>query len=106
MSDEDKAALQNLIDLSDQVEEAFSEMKDYLSDIFGDLGNSMLDAMISAFDSGTDAASKYIESVSDMLATLAKQMVYSVTLAPLLEEAQSKMMDISKNTGLTDEAKF
>lgn len=106
MTDEDKAALQNLIDLSDQVEEAFSEMKDYLSDIFGDLGNSMLDAMVSAFDSGTDAATKYIESVSDMLATLAKQMVYSVTLGPLLEEAQNKMLDISKNTGLTDEAKF
>lgn len=106
MTDEDKAALQNLIDLSDQVEEAFSEMKDYLSDIFGDLGNSMLDAMISAFDSGTDAATKYIESVSDMLSTLAKQMVYSVTLAPILEKAQKSMMDISKNTGLTDEAKF
>jgi hypothetical protein len=106
MTDEDKAALQNLIDLSDQVEEAFSEMKDYLSDIFGDLGNSMLDAMVSAFDSGTDAATKYIESVSDMLATLAKQMVYSVTLAPILEDAQNKMMDISKNTSLTDEAKF
>jgi hypothetical protein len=41
-----------------------------------------------------------------MLATLAKQMVYSVTLAPLFEEAQNKMLDISKNTGLTDEAKF
>jgi hypothetical protein len=33
-------------------------------------------------------------------------MVYSVTLAPLLEEAQSKMMDIAKNTGMSDEAKF
>ena len=106
MTDEDKAALQHLIDLSDQVEEAFAEMKDYLSDIFGDLGNTMLDAMVSAFDSGTDAAQKYIESVSDMLATLAKQMVYSVTLAPIIEQAQKQMMEISKNTGMSDEAKF
>jgi hypothetical protein len=106
MTDEDKAALQNLIDLSEQVEEAFTEMKDYLTDIFGDLGNTMLDAMVSAFDSGTDAAQKYIESVSDMLATLAKQMIYSVTLAPIIEQAQEKMMEISKNTRMTDEAKF
>lgn len=106
MTDEDRAALQHLIDLSDQVEEAFAEMKDYLSDIFGDLGNSMLDAMVSAFDSGTDAATKYIESVSDMLSTLAKQMVYSVTLAPILDEAQNKMTDIAKATGMSDEAKF
>lgn len=106
MTDEDKAALQHLIDLSDQVEEAFAEMKDYLSDIFGDLGNSMLDAMVSAFDSGTEAAQKYLESVSDMLGTLAKQMVYSVTLAPIIEQAQKQMMEISKNTGMSDEAKF
>lgn len=41
-----------------------------------------------------------------MLETMAQQMVYSVTLSPLLEEAQNEMMEVMKNTNLTDEQRF
>lgn len=55
MSDESKAALQYMIDLAQQAEDAYSELNDYMTDIFGDLGNSMTDALVNAFVSGTDA---------------------------------------------------
>lgn len=106
MSDEDKAALQNMIDLAEQAEEAFESLNDYMTDIFGDLGNSMSNALVDAFKNGTDAAEAFSQSVSDMLETMAEQMVYSVTLAPLLEEAQNEMMNVMKNTTLTDEQRF
>ena len=41
-----------------------------------------------------------------MLEALAKQMIYSVTLAPLIEEAQKKMMDVMQNDAMSDEQKF
>ena len=106
MSDEDKNALQNMIDLAEQAEEAFESLNDYMTDIFGDLGNNMSDALVDAFKSGTDAAESFTQSVSDMLETLAEQMIYSVTIAPLLEEAQNEMMEVMKNTSLTDEQRF
>lgn len=106
MSDESKAALQNMIDLAQQVEEAYNQLNDYFTDIFGELGNSMSDALVDAFSNGTDAAQAFTDSVSDMLETLAKQMVYSVTLAPLMEKAQSQMIEVMQNTGLSDEQKF
>lgn len=106
MSDESKNALQNMIDLAQQAEDAYNELNDYFTDIFGELGNSMSDALVDAFKNGTDAAKAFTDSVSDMLETLAKQMVYSVTLAPLMEKAQSQMMEIMKDTGLSDEQKF
>lgn len=106
MSDEDKAALQNMIDLAEQAEEAFESLNDYMTDIFGDLGNNMSDALVDAFKNGTDAAEAFSQSVSDTLETMAQQMVYSVTLAPLLEEAQNEMMNVMKNTTLTDEQRF
>lgn len=106
MSDEDKAALQNMIDLAEQAEEAFESLNDYMTDIFGDLGNSMSNALVDAFKNGTDAAEAFSQSVSDMLEIMAEQMVYSVTLAPLLEEAQDEMMNVMKNTTLTDEQRF
>lgn len=106
MSDEDQAALQNMIDIAKQAEEAFESLNDYMTDIFGDLGSSISDALVDAFKNGTDAAESFIQSVSDMLETMAEQMVYSVTLAPLLEGAQNEMMNVMKNTTLTDEQRF
>lgn len=106
MSDEDKAAFQNMIDLSKQAEEALKTVNDYLTDIFGELGNTMSDALVDAFANGTDAAQAFTDSVSNMLETLAKQMIYSVTLAPIIEKAQGQMMEVMENTGLSDEEKF
>ena len=106
MSDEDKAALQNMIDLAEQAEEAYEALNDYMTDIFGELGGSMSDALVDAFKNGTDEASAFADSVSDMLESLAEQMVYSVTLAPIMEEAQSAMLDVMKDTSLTDKQKY
>lgn len=106
MSDEDKAALQNMIDLANQAEAAYEELNSYMTDIFGELGSTMTDALVSAFVNGSDAAEAFYDSVSDMLEALAKQMIYSVTLAPLIEEAQKKMMDVMQNDAMSDEQKF
>ena len=106
MSDEDKAALQNMIDLAEQAEAAYEELNSYMTDIFGELGSSMTDALVSAFANGSNAAEDFYDSVSDMLEALAKQMIYSVTLAPLIEEAQKKMMDVMQNDAMSDEQKF
>lgn len=106
MSNEGKAALQNMIDLGKQAEEAYKALNNYMTDIFGDLGNTMSDALVDAFVNGTDAAKAFTDSVSNMLETLAKQMIYSVTLAPVIEKAQNQMMEVMKDTGLSDEQKF
>lgn len=106
MSDEDKAALQNLIALSQQAEDALQVVKDYLTDIFGELGNTMSDALVDAFRNGTDAGEAFYKSVSSMLEKLAKEMIYTVTIAPYIEKAQERMLDVMQNENLTDEQKF
>lgn len=106
MSDSDKAAFQDMINLSKQAEEALQVVKDYLSGIFGELGNTMSDALVDAFKNGSDAAQSFADSVSDMLESLAKQMVYSVTLAPIIEKAQKQMLGVMQNTDLSDKQKF
>lgn len=106
MSDEDKNALQNMVELYEQYEEAMQQVRDYLSGIFGELGNSMSDALVDAFKNGTDAGEAFYKSVSEMLENLAKQMIYSVTLAPIMEKAQAQMLEIMKNGNLSDAEKF
>lgn len=87
-------------------QEALNEVKDYLSDIFGDLGATMTDALVDAFANGTDAAQAFTDSVTEMLEKIAKQIVYSVTLAPLAKKAEEDMLEVMKNTGLSDEEKY
>lgn len=106
MSDEDKNALQNMINLYEQYEEAMQDVRDYLSGIFGELGNTMSDALVDAFKNGSDAAEAFSKSVSQMMEDLAQQMIYSVTLAPIMEKAQEQMLEVMKNGDLSDAEKF
>lgn len=106
MSDESRAALENFINLAEKQEEALSVMKDYLTDIFGELGGNLSDALTDAFRNGSDAAQEFEKSVVSMLEGLAQQMAYSVTLAPLFEQASEKMLGIMKTEGLTPEEQF
>lgn len=102
----DKEALQYIIDLYDQAEEAWEYVKDYFEGVFGDLGQTLTDALVDAFKNGTDAGKAFADSLTGMLEKLAEQMIYTVTIAPLLEKAQEEMLDVMKREDLTDEEKF
>lgn len=102
----DKEALQYIIDLYDQAEEAWESVKDYFEGVFGDLGLTLTDALVDAFKNGTDAGKAFADSLTGMLEKLAEQMIYTVTIAPLLEKAQEEMLDVMKREDLTDEEKF
>ena len=102
----DKEALQYIIDLYDQAEEAWKSVKDYFEGVFGDLGQTLTDVLVDAFKNGTDAGKAFVDSLTGMLEKLAEQMIYTVTIAPLLEKAQEEMLDVMKREDLTDEEKF
>ncbi len=106
MTEESKEALQNMVDLANEAQEAYDQLNDYFTDIFGELGSTITDALADAFANGTDAAQKFTDSVEDMLETLAEQMVYSIALQPLFKKAQDQMMAISQDTGLSDTDRF
>lgn len=106
LSEENQRYLQQMLDNWSTYEEALDSVKNYLTGIFGDLGNTMMDALVDAFENGTDAAKKFTDSVSDMLEKLATNMIYSATLGPIMENAQERMLEITKNEELSDEEKF
>lgn len=105
MSDEDKVRLQSALDYIDIQEQAFTEMQSYLTGIFGDLGNTILDTFVNAFKGGEDAMSNFYSSASDMLANLVKGFINSMRIAPIIEQATKEAMTIQSNTNLTAEEK-
>lgn len=106
MSDESKEALQHLIDLAKQQEEAFKEIRNYLIDIFGELGNAMTNALVDAFKSGTDAGKAMVESVGRMLEKLGADMVYSAVLQKYFLKAQKEMEKYATDENLSEEERF
>lgn len=93
----------------DTFEQAMEATRDYLSSIFGDIGNSILDAMMAVAD-GTKTAEEsmeaMMESLSQTVRNFAKDMLYSMTIAPLLKKAQSEIEKIYATTEGSDEDKF
>ncbi len=106
MSQEDKDALQSMIDYANMAEEAWQQVHDYFTDIFGSFGDTLTDALVEGFENGTSAAKDFTDSVGDMLEKLAKQMVFSILFSELIENAQAAMEEVTKNGDLTDQQKF
>ena len=106
LSQQDKEYLQEMSNNWKLYQDAIASVNDYLTDVFGNLGNTMMDALVDAFENGTDAAQAFTDSVSDMLERLASNMIYSVTLGPLFEQAQKDMLAIMGDETKTDEEKF
>ena len=106
MSDASKEALQHLIDLAKLQEEAFKEIRNYLTDIFGELGNTITNALVDAFKSGTDAGKAMVESVGRMLEKLGADMVYSAVLQKYFLKAQKDMEKYATDEHLSEEERF
>lgn len=94
-----KAALENMLSLYKQNEEAIKSMNDYLHGLFGSLGSSITDSLVTAFRTGEDATRAFTSNIGEMLNNFAKQMAYSSFLAPLMEKAQKDVADALRLTG-------
>lgn len=94
-----KEALENMLALYKQNEEAIKTMNDYLHGLFGSLGNAITDSLVTAFRTGEDATRAFTSNIGDMLNNFAKQIAYSSFLAPLMEKAQKEVADAMRLTG-------
>lgn len=94
-----KEALENMLALYKQNEEAIKTMNDYLHGLFGSLGNAITDSLVTAFRMGEDATRAFTSNIGDMLNNFAKQIAYSSFLAPLMEKAQKEVADAMRLTG-------
>ena len=108
LSDKNKKLIKSLVADWETYEEALSAMRDYLSSIFGEIGDTIMDSMIAVADgtmSAADAMTMRLEALSDTVREFAKNMIYAMTIGPLLEQAQKEIEEVQTGTG-TDEEKF
>lgn len=88
MSDENRALLESLLNLDEAAKEAEEQLKSYLTQTFGSLGDSLADSIVTAFQTGEDAAQIFKGNVTDVLNDIAKQMVFGLYLKDTFDKLE------------------
>lgn len=102
---ENQGMLREMVDDWETYEEALTAVRDYLQDIFGDLGSTLTDALVDAFENGTDAANTFVDSVGQALRLLGKRMASSIVFGKLFEDTQKRIEKVMQSD-LSDEERF
>lgn len=105
LSKQNQEMLRDMVDNWELYEEAVQAVNEYMQGIFGELGNTLTDALVDAFENGSDAAEAFVDSTGQALRKLAKDMVYSMTLGKVFEEAQKSVDEINRSD-MSDEERF
>lgn len=108
LSESNQNLIKSLVSDWGTYEEALDATRDYLSSIFGELGDTILDTMVNVADgtmSAADAMTTRLEALSDVVRNFAKNMIYAMTLGPILDKAQKDIEDILSGEG-TEEEKY
>ena len=97
-----KKAFEALIKKEEDFEAALKQMDDYLGGIFGNYASDIMDAVVDAFERGTDAAEAFGDVTKKVMRNVAKDMVEAAVLQPVKQE-QSELVKKAYATGNRDE---
>ena len=86
-----KKAFEALIKKEEQYEESLKKMDEYLSGIFGNYGDDVLNAVVDAFNKGENAAIAFGEATNKVMQQMVKDMMQASILQPILKEQAEKM---------------
>lgn len=108
ISQENRDLIDELIADWEYYEEATEAVTQYLSDIFGELGQSISDSLLEAFKNGTDAAEAMGDATGKVIEQLAKDIAHMTFIQPLLDEAEvrSKIVQDQYSRGKITQEKY
>ena len=88
---EQQLLVEELINNGELLQENLDAITGYLQDKFGQMGNTISDALVDAFENGTDATEAMGDALSNILGDIAKDMAYSAFIQPLLDQANEQI---------------
>jgi len=86
LNEETENLLQNTIDWQTKMEEAEQQMKQVSQELVGMMGDDLKNALVTAFEEGTDAAAAFGDSVEEILENMIAGEVVNQVMGPLLNQ--------------------
>lgn len=93
---ETKETLEQLIKYQTELDEAMSEMKDYVSTMYSPIVDNMTSALFDWLDTGKDVMDSFQNYASDTFRNVAQEMVQQMIQDNVLKGYQDNMMDVYK----------
>lgn len=97
LAGETKESLEALIEFENSIRAAEEAMRDYISDTFGVLGDGLTDAIVDAFQNGTDAAQTFRDNITEVLEDVGRQMVRNLFVQQAVEAYEDELEKVYKN---------
>ena len=98
-SEEQKRALQDLIDLEKQAQKAGEDLDKYLESTFGQLGGDLMNDIVNSLKDGKDAFAEFGKSAGKVLEKLQKQMLFEVHFSERFKKFQEEIKNVYKKGG-------
>ena len=98
-------ALQSALDYSKKYEEALKSMDDYLTGVFGSLGNDMMSAIVDNLGNAQDAVDEFGKSSAKTIGKLLEDIAFSLFLADDFKKLSDDSKAVMESTTLTPEEK-
>lgn len=93
-----KKAFEALIKKEEDFEAALKQVDDYLGGIFGNYASDIMDAVIDAFERGTDAAEAFGDATKKVMRNVVKDMMQAAILQPVIQK-QSELVKQAYGSG-------
>ena len=108
LTSEQQLLIEELISNGELLQENLDAITGYLQDKFGQMGQTISDALVDAFENGTDAAEAMGDALTDILEDIAKDMAYSAFIQPLLDQANEQIDNLTQKraTGRISEEEY
>lgn len=90
--------LQHATDLQKAYEDAKKAIDDIIQGLVGDLGSQLRDALVSAFEDGTDAAQGFADAVENVLSNALSNIIFSAVFDQAFKDLTAKLEE-SATTG-------
>lgn len=103
LSKENRELIEQMIADWEYFEEATQAVTDYLTNLFGDFGTTMVDILVNSFRDGTDAALEFGDAMSDIINRLTKDFIYSAFIKDLVDDAQAQVEALNEQDMSSEE---
>jgi hypothetical protein len=102
LDDKTKQLLQNALDWDDAVKEAKEQIAEITTELAGDVGNNLRNAIVDAWKAGEDASQRMFEVAGDSLENFITQLLYSTIFSDVFDEFSDRLTDSLAPTGDND----
>lgn len=99
VDDATKQLLENALEWAEAIDAAKESIREVTTDLAGDLGNNLRNALVEAWKAGEDASASMFDAASSSLEGFITQLLYSTIFSDIFEEFSDRLAESLVPTG-------